>query len=324
MNLRFLIGFLLSPCLISLAGGQEIVDFHRDVRPILEIRCLKCHGPDEAKNDFRVDDAESMSYYVESGDLESSSLWADYLITEDEDMKMPPITPEDPHGMSAAELATVKLWIEEGAKFDWRTETKAEEEAAAAEEAPAELSTAYKLFLFQGLFHPASTHFPIALLSISMAFLLVSFFAGKSFETAAYYCLCCGALAAVGACVMGWGYAPDKGYMGLSFDVMNSSIARHRWLGILVAAGSLVLIPFARTTVKSDEGKMKSLWLIGALVIGLGVSIVGYQGGELTYGEDHYAKEFERLFPADEKPVETKAEPAASAEGEEAPAEESE
>ena len=46
---------------------------------------------------------------------------------------------------------------------------------------------------------------------------------------------------------------------------------------------------------------MKSFWLIGALVIGLGVSMVGYQGGELTYGEDHYAKEFQRLFNTEEE-----------------------
>ncbi len=323
MQLRLLIGFLLSPWLITLAAGQEIVDFHRDVQPILEIRCLKCHGPDEAKNDFRVDDAETMSYYVEAGDLESSSLWADYLITEDEEMKMPPITPEDPHGMSAGELATVKLWIEEGAKFDWRAATPDQEETEAAE-APVEMSTAYKLWLFQGMFHPASTHFPIALLSISMAFLLVSFFAGKTFETAAYYCLWCGALAAVGACIMGWAYATDEGYVGFSFDLWNSSIARHRWLGVIVAVGSLVLIPIARTTVTSENGKLKSLWLIGALVIGLGVSIVGYQGGELTYGEDHYVKAFDRLFHDDKKPIAPKADSESPADEAETPAEDSE
>lgn len=298
MHLRLVIALLLSPCLLSLAGAQDIVDFQRDVQPILKARCLKCHGPEEAKNDFRVDDAETMGYYIEAGDIESSSLWADYLITEDEEMKMPPITPEEPHGMPASELALVKLWIEEGANFDWKAETAVD---AIPQEASPEMSTAYKLWLFQGLFHPASTHFPIALLSISMAFLLVSYFAGKSFETAAYYCLCCGALAAVGACVMGWAYATDEGYVGLSFDLMNSNIARHRWLGVLVSVGALVLIPFARTTVKSEEGKMKSFWLIGALVIGLGVSMVGYQGGELTYGEDHYAKEFQRLFNTEEE-----------------------
>ncbi|WP_114372461.1 c-type cytochrome domain-containing protein [Bremerella cremea] len=321
MHLRLLIALLLSPCLLNLAGAQEIVDFQLDVQPILKARCLSCHGPDEAKNDFRVDDADSMADYIEAGDVESSSLWADYLITDDEEMKMPPVTPENPTGMTAAELATVKLWIEEGANFDWQAETPVDNIPV---EAPPEMSTAYKLWLFQGLFHPASTHFPIALLSISMAFLLVSFFAGKSFETAAYYCLCCGALAAVGACVMGWAYATDEGYVGLSFDLANSNIARHRWLGILVAIGALVLIPFARTTVKSEEGKMKSIWLIGALVIGLGVSIVGYQGGELTYGEDHYAKEFNRLFDLDEKPTEEKADADPATAEEEAPAEDSE
>lgn len=42
---------------------------------------------------------------------------------------------------------------------------------------------------------------------------------------------------------------------------------------------------------------MRFLWFIGSLCVLAGIAIVGYQGGELTYGEDHYAKEFARLFP---------------------------
>ena len=42
---------------------------------------------------------------------------------------------------------------------------------------------------------------------------------------------------------------------------------------------------------------MRFLWLLGSVAVLIGVSITGYQGGELTYGEDHYNKEFERLFP---------------------------
>ena len=33
----------------------HLVDFRRDIAPILVHRCLDCHGPDDAKNDFRVD-----------------------------------------------------------------------------------------------------------------------------------------------------------------------------------------------------------------------------------------------------------------------------
>ena len=35
--------------------AQEVIDFHRDIEPILQARCLSCHGPDEVESDFRVD-----------------------------------------------------------------------------------------------------------------------------------------------------------------------------------------------------------------------------------------------------------------------------
>ena len=47
------------------------------------------------------------------------------------------------------------------------------------------------------------------------------------------------------------------------------------------------------------------IWLVCSFGLMLGVSITGYQGGELTYGEDHYAKEYELLFPSADGAEET-------------------
>lgn len=44
----------------------RLIRFDRDVAPILRERCLECHGPEEAKNDFRVDDVDSLMQYVAS------------------------------------------------------------------------------------------------------------------------------------------------------------------------------------------------------------------------------------------------------------------
>lgn len=328
MHLRLLLGFALCPLLITLAGAQEIVKFDRDIQPILTAKCLKCHGPDDAKNDYRVDDAETMSYYIEAGDAESSSLWTDYLITEDHDMIMPPISDENPSGLSPSELALIKVWIDEGAKHEWKTATPADEEEVVEIVVAKPLSTFEKVWLFQGYFHPASTHFPVALLSISVVFLLFSYFGGKTFESAAYFCLWFGALGAVAACIMGWAYAVDEGYMGVNFS-LDKAIDRHRWMGILVAAGALLLIPVARVTVLSETSRLRTVWLICSVLVGLGVSLVGYQGGELIHGEDHYMKEFNRLFQIavveeiveeaieeapDEQPAEEAGEPEESAE----------
>ena len=310
MTIRILLGISLSLTVLSFVQAEKLIDFRRDVQPVLEARCLECHGPEKAKNDFRVDDAETMGYYIEPGDLESSSLWNDYLITDDPDLKMPPANSTHHEGMTAAELATIKLWIEEGADFDWFTPTAETETEVVVEEAAtpvSELSTPYKVWLFQGLFHPAMTHLPVGLLSVSLVFLVLSKFAGPSFQSAAFHCLWVGALGAVMACASGWSYAVHEGY-GMSFS-LDSNIDRHRWLGIILAVGSLALVPVAYKAVKNEEGsgKMKLGWFLGALVVAMCVSIVGFQGGELVYGEGHYEKEFDHLFLTDNTPAETEA-----------------
>ena len=286
----------LSSILATSGRAQDgLLDFASDVQPILTTRCLQCHGPEEAKNDFRVDQWDSLSAYIEPGDLESSSLWADYLLTDDPDMVMPPETAEHPAGLPATELAVIKLWIEEGAVFDWKVEADAQDEAKETSTVPTTVGG--KVWAFQGLFHPASTHIPVALLSMSTFFLLLSLVGWKSFEPAAFHCLWVGALGAVAACAMGWSYAVHEGYgSGYTFDLQGRAIDRHRWLGIAVAVLALILIPIAKSAFQNGDLNKKILWVVGSLLVGLGVAMTGYQGGELTYGEDHYEKEFNRLF----------------------------
>ena len=83
-----------------LDSDGRVVQFERDIAPIFRERCLDCHGPDDAKNDFRIDDAESVMDYVEPEDVEGSSLFVDYMTSDDPDMLMPPPSHGGP--MSAA------------------------------------------------------------------------------------------------------------------------------------------------------------------------------------------------------------------------------
>lgn len=279
---------------VTLSVDGELVDFARDVKPILDAKCLVCHGPEDAKNDFRVDDHSMMLDYIEAGDVESSSLWVDYLITDDEDMRMPPPASDEVAQLTGVELATIKLWIEEGAEW---SEVVAEQESEAEEVADTTpKSDVEKWWQFQGYFHPASVHFPIALLIVSAGFVVLSFLNREAFEPVAFHCLWIGALGAVASCVMGWAYAETQGYGGVSYDLQGSSIDRHRWLGVGVAVVSLILIPMARSVRRTGDTGMRLMWMIGSFIVLGAVSITGYQGGELTYGEDHYQKEYERLF----------------------------
>ncbi len=269
-----------------------LIDFARDVRPILTDKCLDCHGPEEAKNDFRVDQPDSLLAYIEPGNVADSSLWVDYLVTEDEDMRMPPSSTEHDRPLTAAELATIKLWIEEGGMWN----LVSEDVEHAGEIFPA--SMAERVWRFQGLFHPATVHFPIALLTVSALFVFLSFFRPDTCEPVAFHSLWIGALGAIVASVAGWSYAVYEGYgAGFSFDLFNSPIDRHRWLGIAVAALATILIPVALYVRRTEDFGMRFIWLVGSLLLLTGVGLAGYQGGELTYGEGHYEKEFIRLFP---------------------------
>ncbi|MEZ6075085.1 MAG: DUF2231 domain-containing protein [Pirellulaceae bacterium] len=159
-------------------------------------------------------------------------------------------------------------------------------------------SMAERVWRFQGLFHPATTHFPIALLTVSAGFVFLSFFRPDTCEPVAFHCLWIGALGAVVASAAGWSYAVYEGYgAGFSFDLFNSAIDRHRWLGIAVALVSMLLIPVAMYVRRTEDFGMRFIWFVGSLLLLAGVGLVGYQGGELTYGEGHYEKEFVKLFP---------------------------
>ncbi len=55
---------LVSSCLVfslatlSVAADRPAVDFAGQVRPILQARCLKCHGPDKQEGGLRLDRRE--------------------------------------------------------------------------------------------------------------------------------------------------------------------------------------------------------------------------------------------------------------------------
>ena len=105
------------------SSDAQIVDFNRDVRPILSNRCLACHGPDDAKREsgLRLDDAGIATRVLESGhtaivpgDLDGSEMLA-RITSKDESVRMPPTHFGKP--LSEAEISILKRWIQQGAPF---------------------------------------------------------------------------------------------------------------------------------------------------------------------------------------------------------------
>lgn len=276
----------------------NLVRFGRDIAPILLNRCLECHGPDDAKNDFRVDDPDSMSFYIEPGDWELSDLFTEYLATDDEDMLMPPPSHGGP--LSAAELALVRVWIDEGAVWPEGYQLLAVDhsELAPVEAAPRrrELTFAQRIWAFQGYFHPATVHFPIALLLVGALFVVLGFFVPSLGNQMPLACLLLGAVTAVAATSMGWAFATEQGYGSWRKFDLDSEIFWHRWSGLIVSVLASILAIVALVAVWRDRPKLHRVWKIGLLVVAAMVGMVGHQGGELTYGSDLYPKAFRILL----------------------------
>ena len=116
---------LALPFLCAIAAAADLVDFNRDVRPILSDRCFGCHGPDANKGrkaGLRLDEFAGATKQLKSGDtaivpgdLKRSAVIA-RLNNTDPDEVMPP--PELHRPLSAAEKDILTRWIAQGAKYD--------------------------------------------------------------------------------------------------------------------------------------------------------------------------------------------------------------
>jgi mono/diheme cytochrome c family protein len=105
------------------ADYARSVDYNRQVLPILSDNCFKCHGPDEkarkAKLRFdtrdgimRLKDGKSV---IAPGKADKSELIR-RLTSTDPDTVMPP--PKSGRKLTAEQIAMVKSWVEQGAKWE--------------------------------------------------------------------------------------------------------------------------------------------------------------------------------------------------------------
>ncbi|MDA0349562.1 MAG: PSD1 and planctomycete cytochrome C domain-containing protein [Verrucomicrobia bacterium] len=97
--------------------AQEVIDFHRDIEPILQARCLSCHGPDEVESDFRVDRKATLIGGGGSGieTIVPGNPAESYLIElvreQDEEYRMP----YEEEALPEEEIVLLEKWIAQGA-----------------------------------------------------------------------------------------------------------------------------------------------------------------------------------------------------------------
>ena len=102
------------------------INFDRDVLPILQARCVECHGPDAQESGLRVDSRQAL---LSGGDFGPSVVPGEPSKTEilrrmsatDPDERMPP----EGEPLTAAEIAAVSRWVASGAIWPGQMETVA-------------------------------------------------------------------------------------------------------------------------------------------------------------------------------------------------------
>ncbi len=97
------------------------LDFYRDVYPFLKANCVGCHNKTTTKAGLNMETPELMMKGGESGPALVPGKGEESLVVAAskhlKDMEMPP--PDNKSGarnLTAAEIATLKLWIDQGAK----------------------------------------------------------------------------------------------------------------------------------------------------------------------------------------------------------------
>ena len=97
------------------------VDFARDIKPILETSCLRCHGPEKPKSKFRLDSRQTA---LKGGDVgvdilpgnSAKSPLIQYVAYLVEDTEMPPVGKGDQ--LTTEQVSLLRAWIDQGAVWD--------------------------------------------------------------------------------------------------------------------------------------------------------------------------------------------------------------
>ncbi len=103
-------------------GPPQVIEFNRDIRPILSDKCFTCHGPDVAKRKttMRFDleagakgKLKSGRYAIVAGDPDHSEMFQ-RISSQNKGMRMPPAY-EGRERLSDREISLIRSWIAQGA-----------------------------------------------------------------------------------------------------------------------------------------------------------------------------------------------------------------
>ncbi len=272
---------------VAAEGNAEGIKAAAKVREIFDAKCLDCHGPElpRPKGKFGyVLDLKRMAEnpdYVTRGNAEKSEL---YLMVRDdempgEDANVPPLTAE--------EKETVRRWIELGAPDAPQTNgDRPPASVVVAAEIKPHRPFWKKALEWVGRFHPASTHFPVALMLVAVfAESLAWWTKRESWLQTVRFLVVLGALGSVATGVLGW----INAYFSSYDKDPGALLWWHRWFGTGTALWAVVCAVLI-VIHECQEGSPQRQRFRGALLLGAAlVGLSGFLGSALIYGLDHYA-----------------------------------
>jgi mono/diheme cytochrome c family protein len=105
----------------TLARSKESpLVFARDIQPLFKAHCYRCHGADEQRAGYRLDQkdeafrgGESGEAAIVRGDADNSPL-IQYIRGDDPDFVMPP----EGDRLTEAQVKRIVRWVDEGARWD--------------------------------------------------------------------------------------------------------------------------------------------------------------------------------------------------------------
>jgi hypothetical protein len=119
---------LVAETLAAAVPASTAPDFTRDIRPIFEKACFRCHGPEKPKSGYRLDNRTDalaggdLGIAIVPGNANESALIR-YVSHAEPDLEMPPLGKGD--RLSEMEVDLLLDWINQGAMWEVTEEVQA-------------------------------------------------------------------------------------------------------------------------------------------------------------------------------------------------------
>jgi mono/diheme cytochrome c family protein/uncharacterized membrane protein len=256
--------------------------------------CVKCHAADGSGSRVRHRQPEIPDFSDPAWQARRSDAQLLASILDGKGKRMPPwrdkISTQRAHGLVAQVRGFVSTPKQPAQEKREKAGPPYPSEEKAQEPAPSEVEQTQpangffqKLISWLGKFHPATVHFPVALLTAAaVAELLRLVTRRPAFDAITRYCLWFGTLAAMAAAVLGW-------FLG-GFQVIDASwlLTAHRWLGTSTTFTAVLLLGLSEGSRAPERWRTRICFRSALLIMTGLVLATGFFGGAVVYGLDHY------------------------------------